>query len=137
MHARLSLLLACVVSVTFLASLTSCGPTHTGPSDGVILYEHPDYKGDSIGVTFDQSELDVWPGPCGGSGYPTYGPGDWDDCVSSVRVPAGWEAVLYEHERYRGETLTVTSDVSDLEDVAGPCGDDWDDCVSSIRVFRN
>ena len=51
-----------------------------------------------------------------------------------MRVAPGWEATVFEHDFYRGDSLEVTMDIPDLDDVSGPCGGDWDDCISSIRV---
>ena len=50
--------------------------------------------------------------------------------------------VIYEHASFIGASAHVTADISDLEDVRGPCltfednaeKKAWDDCVSSIRV---
>jgi hypothetical protein len=120
------------LAVTLL--LASC-KTHTGPSEsrGITVYEHPNYDGNSR--TFDGNvwDLDDVRGPCYGF-FDSDEVGDWDDCISSIRVPSGWEAIVFEHDEYEGEMLTVTSDIADLDDVRGPCGNDWDDCISSIQV---
>ena len=55
--------------------------------------------------------------------------------------------VIYEQANFLGTSAHVTTDITDLEDVRGPCHvfesdgsggttvkDTWDDCVSSIRV---
>lgn len=112
--------------------LTTCD-THTGPSEGIIFYEHPNYGGSAR--TFDGSfnDLDDVTGPCRGFFDPENQPGDWENCISSIRVPAEWETTLYEHDNYRGDSLIVTSDIRDLDDVMG-CGGDWDNCTSSLRV---
>ncbi len=107
--------------------------TSTGPSDGVTVFEEPGYQGDSR--TFDGNEFDLEEvrGPCNGT---TSTDGDWDDCMSSIRVPAGWEITVYEDPNYEGGSRTFLNDVSDLEFESGPCGDDWENCVSAIRVSR-
>ena len=114
--------------------LASCD-THTGPSEsaGITVYEHPNFEGSSR--TFDGNawDLDDVRGPCVGF-FDSDELGDWDNCISSIRVPTGWEGTVYEHAGYRGDYLTITSDIQDLDDVRGPCGDDWDDCISSILV---
>jgi hypothetical protein len=73
------------------------------------------------------ADLDSLPG-CGGAGA------DWNDCISSIRIPAGWSVTVYEQDDYVGTSTTFTADVPDLERVPGPCGNDWDDCISSIQV---
>lgn len=111
----------------------ACDDDHTGASEGITFYEHPDYQGDSLTLAGDFSDFDDLRGPCGQT---TDQAGDWDNCISSVVVSPGWEANVYEHDDYEGDTLRITGNIADLDDVRGPCGDDWDDCVSSIRVRR-
>lgn len=123
--------LTCLAVALWLASCD----THTGPSEsrGITVYEHPDYEGASRTLDGNVWDLDDVRGPCFGF-FDSDDVGDWDDCISSIRVPPGWEAIVFEHDEYEGETLTVTTDIADLDDVRGPCGDDWDDCISSIQV---
>ena len=54
--------------------------------------------------------------------------------------------VIYEFQDYQGESAHLTGDISDLDDVKGPCikteseggttttTEIWDDCISSVRV---
>lgn len=124
--------LAASLSVVVGLALPAC-ESHTGPSEGVTVFEHPDFQGSSHTIEGNTFDFDDLRGPCGET---TTRSGDWDNCISSIRISPGWEAVFYEHDEYEGETLTVTSDIADLDRVRGPCGDDWDDCVSSVRVTR-
>jgi hypothetical protein len=117
-----------------------CGAGPTDPSatkeqDGVTIYQHPRFKGISQVLRTDVEDLDDLTGGCNDDGrYDFYS--DFDDCISSIRIPPGWRVTVYEDPRYRGASATFTSDVPDLDDVRGPCGDDFDDCISSIRVSR-
>ena len=107
-----------------------CSPTGpTGPSEGVTIYQHPNYGGAARRLATDVRDLDDVSGPCSDQSW-------WDDCISSIQVPPGWSAIIYEDPDYRGGSLTVTSDIPDLDRVMGPCGDDWENCISSIRVVR-
>jgi hypothetical protein len=120
----------CVIAVSFLAvSTAACdddGPTMpTGQT--VVLYQDTNYRGDSRIVIANQPDLDDLPG-CGGAGA------DWDDCISSIRIPSGWEITVFEHDDYSGMSTTFSADVPDLHLQMGPCGNDWDDCISSIQV---
>jgi hypothetical protein len=57
---------------------------------------------------------------------------DWNDNISSVRVPPGMTVILYENDNYGGASLTLTSDVSDLRNYPGPGPDGtWNDAVSA------
>ena len=53
--------------------------------------------------------------------------------------------VIYEFQDYQGRSAHVTEDISDLDNVDGPClrrtidggftgGVGWDDCISSVKV---
>lgn len=107
-----------------------CSPTGpSGASEGVTIYEHPNYGGAARRLGADERDLKDVVGPCASQLW-------WDDCISSIRVPQGWSATIYEHPNYRGGSLTVTSDIPDLDRVMGPCSGDWENCVSSLRVLR-
>lgn len=125
-----------VVLTAVALSLVACD-THTGPDEGIEFFEHPNFGGSSHTTQVDIFDFDDINGPCNETttDFGTFG-GDFDNCISSIRVTPGWEATLYEHDEYEGDTLTITESIRDLDDVEGPCGDDWDDCISSVRVRR-
>ena len=118
--------------------VSACGSSPSAPSDpeqGVTIYADPRFRGESRVLTADAEDLDDVLGGC------THGTGafmkfNFDDCISSIRIPPGWTVTVYEDPRYRGDSVKIASDVADLEDVRGPCGGDFDDCISSIRVSR-
>ncbi|MGH9321512.1 MAG: hypothetical protein ACRD21_06560 [Vicinamibacteria bacterium] len=133
MRARLMLVLA-------LGALTiHCDDDRTGATEGLTFFEHPDFEGNSITLAGGFSDFDDLRGPCNRTTNPVTGAtgdGDWDNCISSVMVSPGWEGTASEHDDYQGETLAITQNITDLDDVRGPCGDDWDDCISSLQVSR-
>lgn len=121
-----------VVGLLIAGLSPGCSPTEpTGSTEGVTVYETAGYQGQSRRLGADERDLDDVVGPCGNN--------TWDDCISSIRVPAGWQAILYEHPDFEGRSLTVTSDINDLifENMNGlvTCGS-WDDCASSVRVTQ-
>ena len=97
---------AIVVGLTAAAIGVACdddGPTMpTGTT--VVVYQDTNYRGDSRVLIGNQPDLDDLPG-CGGAGA------DWDDCISSIRIPSGWELTVFEHDDYEGVTTTFTADV--------------------------
>jgi hypothetical protein len=116
--------------VLLLTAAAGCGgsdnptiPTATT----VVLYQNTNYKGDSRALIASVADLDDLPG-CGGAGA------DWNDCISSIHIPAGWQITVFEQDNFAGTSTTLTADVPDLEKISGPCGNDWDDCISSIQV---
>lgn len=57
-----------------------------------------------------------------------------NDQFSSVRVPAGTTVLLYEHQDYGGQRLTLTADAADLREFKGPGpGGTWNDAASSVK----
>jgi hypothetical protein len=119
--------------------LNSCGGSQSAPSslqEGIVIYVDPRFEGPSLNLTTDAEDLDDIRGPCTKG---TVSPSGFnlDDCISSIRIAPGWSAIVYEDPRYRGASVTITSDVADLDNIKGPCGDDFDDCMSSIRVVRS
>ncbi len=82
--------------------------------EGVILYEHDNYGGNS--EYFNKRDESL---------------GDnciQHDKVSSIKIAPGYEAILYEDGNFEGGSITITSDIQDLENIFG-------DKVSSIEVY--
>ncbi len=125
--------LALACAVVLVVAAIACDNDQTGATEGVTLFEHPNFEGDSITLAGGFSDFDDLRGPCNGTSTTS---GNWDDCPSSIRVDSGWRATIFEDPDYQGEGLEILGDIADLEDVRGPCGDDWDDCISSIQVSR-
>lgn len=132
---RLFLIATGVVLTAALAgcgSIPALGPT---PADqGIIIYVHADFTGPAQALNVDVPDLSKVQGSCssGAEGeMPT-----WADCISSVKVLPGWTATLYRDTKYKGASVTVTSDTPNLRGLSGPCDHTFNDCVSSIRVSR-
>jgi hypothetical protein len=118
-----------VIVGLFAALAAACSNDEpTRPTDTtVVIYQNTEYRGDSRVVVGNLPDLDDVPG-CGGAGA------DWDDCISSINIPSGFEVTVFEQDQYSGASMTFTASVPDLERVQGPCGSDWDDCISSIQL---
>ena len=113
----------------------------TAPSDfstGVIVYEHADYLGASAHISADTPDLSDFKGPCVNVDNDGSRDDDWEDCISSIRVAAGWRATLYRDRNYHDDSIEITEDMPNLELVRQhdcPKGG-LNDCVSSLRVRR-
>jgi hypothetical protein len=60
-------------------------------SEGIIIYEHAGFAGDSAHLTGDVDDLSWSKGRCyhysaGGAGCSSSSTCDWNDCISSIRV---------------------------------------------------
>lgn len=106
------------------------------PTGGIVVYVDDNFRGDSKTFSEDVQDLEREMGGCGGSSYPNYESPDWGDCISSVRVLPGWQVTVYEDDRYRGQSVTFTADVANLEQVVGPNEGHFGDCISSLRISR-
>jgi hypothetical protein len=118
-----------IIAVLLAVAGASCSDDDnpTAPSNTVVIYADTNFRGNSRAMLGNVPDLDDLPG-CGGAGA------DWDDCISSIRIPNGWEVTVFENDNYSGASMTFTADVPDLEQVPGPCGNDWDDCISAIQL---
>lgn len=130
-----------LASVLFSASCADQVKLPTAPSvltEGVAIYEHAQFGGQSALLTTDVKDLLDVRGPClgrsiPGGGYETA----FGDCMSSVRLAPGWGATLFVDDGYGGQSLTVTADILDLSKIAGPCSKGgFNDCISSLRVYQ-
>lgn len=117
--------------------LAGCGgsdPIGPDPISGITVFARPDYRGPHRTFVHDVEDLKLLiddPQPdeddCAAK---LFGQEYWTDCVSSIRVSEGWQAIVYEHDNFRGDSLTVTVDIPDLRAWT------WDDRISSLRVRR-
>jgi hypothetical protein len=119
--------------VLVAAFFVGCGSPTTPSEKALTVFVDRDYGGSWHDVTGDISNLNKELGPCNGS---TYSSGNWDDCVSSIRLSPGWVATGYRDRNFSGPTFEITQDIPNLRDIEGPCDHGFDDCLSSIRVSR-
>jgi hypothetical protein len=132
----------CTVSAFAIAiAIAACSKdmlpnTPSQLTDGVVIYTHANYLGDSAHVVTDISDLADFEGPCrGGDPNGTEGDATWDDCVSSIRIAPGWRATVYRDRNYSGTSLVVTGDVPNLQLVQGNCSHEgMNDCITAIRL---
>ena len=90
----------------------------------VTIFERDDFEGASVTLPGSVGDLRDLPGPC---------LGNWNDCVSSLRISEGAMVILWERDGFEGEFLPIRNDISDLDNIPG-CDADWDNCASSIEL---
>jgi len=119
-----------IVPLLLIAAVGCDDDASTTPTGtAVVIYQDTDFRGDSRALADSVPDLDDLPG-CGGAGA------DWDDCISSIRIPPGWSVTIFDEDDFTGRSATLAANVPDLGRIDGPCGDDWDDCMASILVRR-
>ena len=102
----------------------------------MTIYIDSLYRGQSVTLGGDVADFRDLRGPCNLSSDAVGGSGDFDDCISSMRIPDGWTATVFRDRDFRGASATYTADVHDLDVVPGPCDPGFNDCISSIRIAR-
>ena len=138
---------AVLVGATLLVLAGCQRSLPTAPSElttGMVVYEHANFLGQSAHIANNVADLKDFTGPCETeidtptlpSQLPTTTTvRNWNDCISSIRVSAGWQATIYRDSDFRGQSLDIVSDVANLQLVMGSCSHDGlNDCISSIRV---
>ncbi len=87
-----------------------------------ILFRNDDFEGQKMVLEADVQDLHRR---------------NFGDRASSICVPRGWEVVLYEDTRFRGEKLTLRGPhtIADLKRDR-PAGRNWGDRISSVEVQR-
>ena len=92
---------------------------NTSGGDGPTLYQHCNYGGYSASLgegSFNLTQLRAL--------------GLQNDDLSSLRVPAGYEIDLYQHDNFQGSMVTITGDDSCLVD------NGFNDDISSVVVRK-
>lgn len=82
---------------------------------GITVYKDADYKGESKKYTVDVPQVG----------------NDWNDVISSIRIPHGYKVTLYKEANFQGASLILSADWTVNDATLG-----WDDQVSSIRVVK-
>ncbi len=134
MHSGIAAVIAAGVMVAGCGSEMPTTPT-AAFGEGVTLYPDSLFRGERITLGGDVADLRKVRGPCGGDGD-SGSPSNYDDCVSSLRIPAGWTAVVFRDRGFSGDSATYTADVHDLDVVPGPCRPGFNDCISSLKLSR-
>ncbi len=80
---------------------------------GITLFEHENFKGESLTIN------SIWDA--------TRSP--WNDRISSIRIPEGYQIQVYENSNFRGNSLTLNSDWTTSQNP------DFNDAISSIRFL--
>lgn len=86
--------------------------TAAAADTGICFYEHINYQGQS----YCTSASTAWIGA------------QWNDRISSVRVPAGYKVELFQHANYGGRVLALTGDTANL------VGLGFNDLASSLKI---
>ena len=114
-------------------------------SEGVTLFEHPNYEGWSLTLT--DHDLDLCNNPLDPSQppvVPCFSAPSWTDNASSLKVAPGWQARLHKHniadaDYWRDDAsqgVPCEEDIPDFRILAFPDGTPLDNNVSRVYVWR-
>jgi len=91
-------------------------------SDGICVYDRPNYEGRSQCWTGNETLGDLAQ------------QGSWSDRISSIRVFGRTTAVVYRDIGFRGASLVVDRDIPDLAQFGGQGFRNWDHQISSLQI---
>jgi hypothetical protein len=60
--------------------------------------------------------------------------GNWSDRISSIRVFGRARAVAYRDPNFRGETIIIDRDISDLAQLSARSFRNWDRRIASLQI---
>lgn len=85
----------------------------------VTLYQHIHYRGYSVQLDVGNYDMNT-----------LRSRGVKNDDISSIKVSSGYKITIYEHAKYRGKSLALTSHVPNLVIV------NWNDIISSVKIEK-
>jgi hypothetical protein len=89
--------------------------------DGACFFKDADFRGDKFCVQKGDRMNEVPPG--------------FNDRISSVRVYGRSTVTIYQDTNFRGRSLDIQDDISNLQSTQVEPGHSWNDRISSIRVY--
>jgi hypothetical protein len=115
------------------------------PAGSVVIYEYPNYTGNSLTLT--QSDLELCDNPVEpkhGPVEPCFTAASWNDIASSIHVSTGYRATVYQHSEQHGRlygddiqtSYTVKGNVPDFSELRFPNGVTLNDNISRIVIER-
>jgi len=91
-------------------------------SDGVCVYDRPNYQGRSQCWSAGEQLNDLGR------------TGNWSDRISSIRVFGGTRVMAYRDIGFNGASMTIDRDIPDLAQMSGYGARNWDRQISSLRI---
>ena len=91
-------------------------------SDGVCVYDRRDFQGRSQCWSAGADVTDLAKA------------GNWSDRISSIRVFGRAHVVAYRDPNFRGETIIIDRDISDLAQLSARSFRNWDRRISSLQI---
>ena len=97
-------------------------PSQQQLSDGVCVYDRPNYQGREQCWSAGQDLSDLGRA------------GNWSDRISSIRVFGPAAVVLYRDIGFRGESIVLDRDIPNLNQIQGSGFRNWDRQASSLQI---
>ncbi len=90
--------------------------SYRGLSQGITVYDNANYKGQSAVITGSTSLLG----------------NDWNDRISSIKVPKGYKVQVFENPNYTGASIVLTGNWT-----ITPASTGWKNKISAIRIIED
>ena len=91
-------------------------------SNGICVYDRRDFQGRSQCWSAGADVTDLAKA------------GNWSDRISSIRVFGRARAVAYRDPNFRGETIIIDRDISDLAQLSARSFRNWDRRIASLQI---
>lgn len=101
---------AMAVAVWAAACQSPVAPVPEG--EGIVIYVDTNYAGEWERLNTHVKDLEFLDGPCQRTSADGEILPSWGDCISSVRVNPGWTATLYQHDSFKGQNFTLSTDAT-------------------------
>ncbi len=119
-----------IITALLFAFCAAAADMPDPPPHQVLLFEHTDYDGASMGFSYDNDIADLtrWNMPSGGK---------WNDKISSVSIGKNTRVTFYQHTNYGGASITFEGDGENTYPLPDLHVLGWGDTISSLKVRQS
>lgn len=119
-----------IITLLLFAFSSAAAETPDPAPHQVLLFEHTNYDGASMGFSYDNDIADLtrWNLPAGGK---------WNDKISSLSIGKNTRVTVYQHTNYGGASISFEGDgesnyhIPDLHTLG------WGDTISSLKIRQS
>ncbi len=119
-----------IITVLLFALCAAAAETPDPAPHQVLLFEHTNYDGASLGFSYDNDIADLtrWNMPGGNK---------WNDKISSVSIGKNTRVTLYQHINYGGASISFEGDGENSYHIPDLHNLGWGDTISSLKIRQS
>lgn len=119
----------CIIALLLFAFCAAAADTPDPAPHQVLLFEHTNYEGESMGFSYDNDIADL-------TQWNLISGGKWNDRISSVSIGKDTRVTFYEHVHYGGASISFEGNGENSYHIPDLHSLGWGDTVSSLKVRR-